>query len=470
MALQHRAAGCSLMAFRLVAVLTCFGCAMPAATAYAQSYGNGGIGTAPGRPSAGPARPSLTDRLRLFNRRRRGRSIGRRSRRYSPSNRLSNHTPANGPMSSFEMSRLESARSAFGPATISEWGARVPSTPSGPSAGSIPPTLGGHTMPPADGLRRSVYNPTSGPDEIVPPPGALTHTAAQIPEVVPRDDEPDPNLLPPLPDRPEVSTWQRYREQLLQERSVVLQRTFSRGTWLFGGTDKVGMFDIYTQGTFQFRSLPGFAFTPYFQAYFLDGPRRTDLPARLYLVAGEFRQFVPVGRDLVLDLWVAPGVFSDFEAGNSDAFRVQAKAVGIYQWSPTSRFLLGILYLDRDDVNVLPVVGWIYVPNAELRMELVFPRPKIAMRFSQRETYSRWGYIAGEFGGDSWAIQRRSGATDTLVYRDLRLIFGFEQRYVNGRSFLLEVGYVFDRQVEYGSGVGDFDPGSTGMLRAGLTY
>ena len=64
----------------------------------------------------------------------------------------------------------------------------------------------------------------------------------------------------------------------------------------------------------------------------------------------------------------------------------------------------------------------------------------------------------------------RIAVPEILVYRDLRLMFGFEQKYVNGRSLFLELGYVFDRKIEFASKRGEFQPGTTGMFRAGLIY
>ena len=131
---------------------------------------------------------------------------------------------------------------------------------------------------------------------------------------------------------------------------------------------------------------------------------------------------------------------------------------------------LKFLYLDRFDIQVLPSGGWIYTPSQDWRFEVIFPRPKLAMRLSQTATYARWAYMAGEFGGDKFAVERANNSQDQLVYRDLRLMFGFEQKYVNGRSLFLELGYVFDRKIEFESKRGEFQPGTTGMFRAGLIY
>jgi hypothetical protein len=312
-----------------------------------------------------------------------------------------------------------------------------------------------------------IYVPTQHPDEVVDPGDGPRQASAMIPETIPLTDAArDPNLLPPPPPPPPPpSTW-----QMVRHRGIAFQNSYTRGTWLFGGDNKLGMFDIYTQATFGFPLLPGVSFTPSFQAYFLDGPTQTDLPARLYSIQAEIRSLLPIGKSFVLDLSVIPGAFSDFEQGDADAFRLQARVIGLYIMSPTSQLVFGVLYLDRFDINWLPTGGWIYSPSPDWRLELLFPKPKIGMRLSQAPDFSRWAYLSGEFGGDAWGIARADGTPDKLVYRDLRLIVGVEQKYANGRLLFLEAGYVFSRKVEYESERGDFDPSSTGMLRAGLIY
>ena len=315
---------------------------------------------------------------------------------------------------------------------------------------------------------RSVYIPTQNPSEVVSPGDGTQQISAQIPEVLPRTDRTyDPNLLPP-PRKPVPGNLSTL--QMIRQRGIVFRNSYSRGTLLFGGDDKVGMFDVYTQAIFGFPKLPGVTFTPSIQTYFVDGPTVTDLPARLYAIQAEIRTLIPLKPDFILDLSVIPGLFTDFEQSGSDAFRIQARALAMYIWSPTSTFVFGVLYLDRFDIQMLPSGGWIYTPGPNWRFEVVFPRPKLGMRLSQTATYSRWAYMAGEFGGDKFAVERVDGSKDRLVYRDLRLIFGIEQKYVNGRSLFLELGYVFERRIEFASRRGEFEPGSTGMFRAGLIY
>jgi hypothetical protein len=110
------------------------------------------------------------------------------------------------------------------------------------------------------------------------------------------------------------------------------------------------------------------------------------------------------------------------------------------------------------------------------RLDLFFPEPKWTSYLSTLGTHDVWGYIAGEYGGGSWTVQREAGGSERVDVNDLRALAGFEW----GRSDLIrnghrtgffEVGYVFSREVIYRNNVGDnINPGDAVMLRVGVNY
>ncbi|MEM1063498.1 MAG: hypothetical protein AAGJ97_14330, partial [Planctomycetota bacterium] len=81
-----------------------------------------------------------------------------------------------------------------------------------------------------------------------------------------------------------------------------------------------------------------------------------------------------------------------------------------------------------------------------------------------------WGYIGGEFGGGQWQVERADGSSDELVLRDFRLLLGLERaaKARGGMSWRVEAGYVFGRETEFDSEVGEFSSGDAFLLRAGL--
>jgi len=243
-----------------------------------------------------------------------------------------------------------------------------------------------------------------------------------------------------------------------------------RVTWLPGDGNSLGITDIDGQMKITVPRVPGLVLTPGIGTHYLNGPSRTDLPAKLYDAFIEFKYMKQVTPQIGYELAITPGVFSDYEQSNSDAFRLPGRALAFYGQSAEKQFVAGIAYLDREDVKLLPVFGMIYTPSEAVRYELIFPRPRLAARYLQTDTLDRWMYLSGEFGGGSWAVERVSGAKDVATISDWRLITGIETRYFSGIVTNFEFAIVFNREVEYKSKAGDYDPDSTAMLRYGVTF
>ncbi len=214
--------------------------------------------------------------------------------------------------------------------------------------------------------------------------------------------------------------------------------------------------------------------TPGFAVHFLQGPVYPDLPPQLHEGYVDFRWLSQVTPKLGLDFAVTPGYFSDFDQESSKAFRLQGHAAAAWTWNDTTKFVVGGAYLDRPDVEMIPIGGVIWTPNDETTFDLVFPHPKISRRVDwggeSGDAVQDWAYVAGEFAGDAWAIKRSDGSDDVVVLSDYRIILGLERNVSGGVSSRFEVGYVFGRRIRYSSDTPDFHPTPTVLLRGGLTY
>jgi len=257
---------------------------------------------------------------------------------------------------------------------------------------------------------------------------------------------------------------------------VVPYQTRLVATWLGGSGDDLGMSDFDLSSMLVFPDTKGIAITPGFQVHSLDGPTRTDLPGELYNARVELAVKRPWNRQWSYLVSVAPGIYSDFEA-SSDSLRVIARALAFYKWSPATELAFGFVYADRENLSVLPAGGIIHVPNPGTRLELLFPRPKLAARIAQGDGTEWWAYVAGEFGGGSWAIERAGGGDDVVTYSDWRALVGVESKFPGYQTVFqniplvfVEAGWVFNREIEYKSGAGDYDPDGTALLRAGFVY
>lgn len=208
-----------------------------------------------------------------------------------------------------------------------------------------------------------------------------------------------------------------------------------------------------------------------FNTVLLNGPAKPDLPARLYDGSLDFMWLPKLSERWLGILSVEPGVYSDLDSLQDDAFRVKAKALARFDLAPERvQVLLGILYLDREDINWLPAGGVIWDPNDDLHVELVFPQPEVAYRLTSTGLFEDWCYLAGEFGGDTWSIRRGVDEFDMMTYVDWRLFLGLERRRPGGAGQRVEVGYVFGREIKFDSPAPDALADDTFMVRAGVEF
>jgi hypothetical protein len=328
--------------------------------------------------------------------------------------------------------------------------------------------LNEHRPPPPE-AQGVIRLPAVLPEEQSPPGRLVSHpdSSSQILQS-PGDIDMAPAV--PQPDQPRLPPG---------VRNGVFQKVLFDYAWLApGGVNGLGTNDVELQGIF---ALPcptinsPLVITPGFEVHYLQGPQNGDLPPRLYDGWVDFRWLSQVTPSLGLDLAITPSVFSDFDQSSSKAFRLPGHAAAAWTWNETTKLVVGAAYLDRPDVELIPIGGIIWTPNADVKFDLIFPHPKILRRVyywsdAQNENVQDWVYVAAEFNGDAWAIRGVDGLADQVVISDYRLVLGIERRITGGLSSRVEVGYVFGRRIKFSSDTPDLHPTSTVMVRGGLTY
>lgn len=246
-------------------------------------------------------------------------------------------------------------------------------------------------------------------------------------------------------------------------------------TWTSGSGDQLGMLDLDGRFTLIMPRLPGVMATVGYSAHILDGPVTTDLPAALYDQWIEFRWLKKFNDRWAMDLAITPSLYTDYDNLSSHSFRMMGRALALYTASPEWQWAFGAIYLGREDLTALPAVGAIWTPNDTYKVEFLFPRPRVMRKLSSDETATRWLYLAGEFGGGSWAIERPGVVpgtrfNDIVTYSALRLLVGYEHKRAKGFSPRIEAGWTFNRSLEYQSGLGDMDLSSAAMIRFGGSF
>jgi hypothetical protein len=194
------------------------------------------------------------------------------------------------------------------------------------------------------------------------------------------------------------------------------------------------------------------------------------MPPRVYDAYLDFTWYPQFNEMFGADLGFRTGVWTDFEHVTSDSMRFLGRGVGRVRLNPEVEVLAGIVYLDRVEIKMLPVGGVHWIPNPDWDLYLVFPNPKARRRFTNIGNSEWWWYVAGEYGGDSWTVDR-SSVNDRVDYNDIRVIVGLEwetQTLIHG---FFEAGYVFDREIVFAdSGAPTFYPDDTFMLRTGVDF
>ena len=248
-----------------------------------------------------------------------------------------------------------------------------------------------------------------------------------------------------------VARLQRFLQQISVEHTY-LYGNHGAGDLEINRTEMAATFGVpifYNPNT-PLLITPGFAFN------WLEGPigPDADLPPRVYdayLDAAWYPQFTDW---LGADLGVRTGVWTDFKAVNSDSIRILGRGLGVISLSPRMDVLVGVWYLDRNRIKLLPAGGVHWRPNTEWDAYLVFPNPKVRKRFVNIGSSQWWWYVAGEYGGGRWTVERdpagvAMGADDDIDYNDIRVIGGLEWETQTQARGHIEAGYVFDREIIY---------------------
>jgi len=229
---------------------------------------------------------------------------------------------------------------------------------------------------------------------------------------------------------------------------------------------------------------PGFTFHWWngpFSADPLDPDARGRLPPRAYdayLNAAWNPQF---SRLVSGELAFRIGVYSDFEHVVVDSLRYQGYGYGLVTVSPSFQVKVGVIYLDRNQYKLFPAGGVIWTPNDDVRFEILFPNPKLAMRLPGYSTTEWWLYARGEYGGGAWTVEEIGpGGVSTVSfpvdYNDMRVAVGLDFMTVRGLNGLAEAGIAFEREIYYPTdpflmgGDSTFRPDPTVFVRAGLAY
>jgi len=268
-----------------------------------------------------------------------------------------------------------------------------------------------------------------------------------------------------------------------------LQQISFEHTWLYsenGDHDDLGVNRTELAATF---GIPIFynpdtplLLTPGFAFNWFEGPQtlpaavgpgippNPDLPPRVYDAYLDAAWHPRLADWFHADLGLRTGVWTDFDEVNSDSIRILGRGLGVLAFSPQFDVIGGVWYFDRNRIKLLPAGGVHWRPSGLWDFYLVFPNPKIRRRSVNIGSSQWWMYLAGEYGGGRWTVERLTGPDD-IDYNDIRIIYGLEWETQTQARGYVEIGYVFDREIVFDrSPTPNLDLDDTFMVRAGVDF
>ena len=248
-------------------------------------------------------------------------------------------------------------------------------------------------------------------------------------------------------------------------------------TYLYGsGSRKFQVntleFRATTQYPFLYNAAP-LLVTPGFAVNFLEGPVLVaGLPGATYDAYLDAAWQPAITPWLKADLGARVGVYTDFNHVTNESIRLMGRGLAIVTLVPERwQLAFGVVYLDRRKIKLLPAGGVIWIPNDLWRLDIIFPRPRAVRKLRTIGT-TEWAlFFSGEYGGGTWTAQRSVIGNDQFDYNDIRVSGGLEWEALSGMHGAFEVGYVFNREFIFKSGVNTgFNPEDTFMIRAGIAF
>jgi hypothetical protein len=266
----------------------------------------------------------------------------------------------------------------------------------------------------------------------------------------------------------------------------------SSWTWTLRGADLdgIGMFTLGDDQAWELEfDAPAHTDITFKHSFnFVSGPSRpgSDLPERLYDFGWNVRYWSPefisgFDQNIGLDVNFDFGIHSDFEDSARDGWRFPGRVLLVGETDSQGMWwAAGFEYLDLDHIQMLPAGGLI-IRDDNTHLALFFPRPRLRVRVGEHELHDDWLYVLGEYRGRAWAIERSAtGLADVATLSEYRLAIGLESEPTRRgedadddgerRISFAEVSWLFGRDLEYRSGLGNLRPHDTVMFRIGSRW
>jgi hypothetical protein len=198
-----------------------------------------------------------------------------------------------------------------------------------------------------------------------------------------------------------------------------------------------------------------------------------NLPDNVFRLGIDFELETPKAGPYSISLGVTPSVNTDFDSGTfSQGFQLDGRGILFMQLDQYWTLGLGAQYWDRVNDRIIPWAGLIYRDDY-WEWQLMYPEAKVSLFLGNEAYWSKWVYVRAEYHVEAYGVNRTfagTAADDQIELADKRLLLGLKMD-AGMYSWIIEGGWVFDRDVEFGNAtVPDFSLGNGFIGQIGLRY
>jgi len=196
------------------------------------------------------------------------------------------------------------------------------------------------------------------------------------------------------------------------------------------------------------------------------------LPSDVFRLGIDLELETPKNGPYSVSLGITPSVNTDFQSGvMSQGFQLDGRGILFMQLDQYWTLGLGAQYWDRVENLIIPWAGLIYRDDY-WEWQLMYPEAKVSLFLGNEAYWSKWVYVRAEYHVEAYGIQSTYlGATakNQMQIEDKRVLMGLKMD-AGSYSWIIEGGYVFDRDVKFSNSVPGFGLGNGFVGQIGLRY
>ncbi len=148
-----------------------------------------------------------------------------------------------------------------------------------------------------------------------------------------------------------------------------------------------------------------------------------------------------------LQVRVRPGIYSDIEKIDSDAFFLPFSCAGIGAFHPKLSGIAGLELRIGFEREVMPILGLEWEISEWLRLRAGLPESRLTCFFDR---YWR-SYLGLDWRSDTFSIREKgSFDRDTITIEDFHAYWGLSYSLTDEIQLIGEIGSIFSRGVEFG--------------------